>query len=79
MAYYPVHQTTIPGEHLGTSVQPCATRARYPVHRVGEERRRRCPGAAQARRHPRSPGTDLTVDQFPTTPGGLLHYGNLRT
>jgi hypothetical protein len=33
MAYYPAHHTTMPGEHLGMGVQPCATRARYPVHR----------------------------------------------
>ena len=33
MAYYPVHQTAMPGEDLGTGMQPCATRARYPVDR----------------------------------------------
>src|SRR5690349_11581281 len=36
MAYYPVHQTPMRGQDLGTGVQPCATRARYRVHRVGE-------------------------------------------
>ena len=33
MAYYPAHQATMHGENLGTGMQPCATRTRYPVQR----------------------------------------------
>jgi hypothetical protein len=32
MAGYPVHQAAMHGEDPGTGVQPCTTRARYPVH-----------------------------------------------
>src|SRR5215813_9668660 len=77
MAYTPVHQTTIPGEHLGTSVQPCATQARYPVHRS-----RKRGGQGAGARKPDAilvHGADLTVRQLPTTPDGLLHSCNLRT
>ena len=43
----------MPGEDLGTGVQPCATRARYPVHRSRKSGGEGV-GTAQARRHPRS-------------------------
>jgi hypothetical protein len=33
MGCYPVHQATTYSEDLGTDVQPCATRARYPGSR----------------------------------------------
>jgi hypothetical protein len=45
MAYYPVHQATMHGEELGTGVQPCSTRTRYPVHR---SRKSGCECTAQA-------------------------------
>ena len=35
-AYYPVHQATMHDKDLETGVQPCATRARYPVLRPGK-------------------------------------------
>src|ERR1039457_675265 len=76
MACYPVHQATMHGEDLGTGGQPCATRARYPVHRPRKSGGEGA-GTAQARRHPRSKGADLTVGQLPTIPDGLPHSGKL--
>ncbi len=53
MVYYPVHQATIPGEHLGTLRQPCTTRACYLVHRLGKSGGEGA-GTTQARRRPLS-------------------------
>ena len=53
MAYYPVHQATTHGEDLGTGMQLCATRTRYPAHRPGKSGGE-AEGTAQARCHPRS-------------------------
>ena len=72
MAYYPVHQTAMPGEDLGTGVQPCATRARYPVHRSRKSGGEGV-GTAQARRQSTVQGADPTVSKPPTIPDGLLH------
>jgi hypothetical protein len=66
------------GEHLGTRVQPRATRARYPVHQP-----RKSGGEATGRRASQGSSmvqdTDLTMGQPPTSPDRLLHSGNLRT
>jgi len=63
-----VHQTTMPGEHLGTGGQLCATRARYPVHRSG----------MSASQTPVQ-SADPTVGPAPDNPGrGLLHSGKVK-
>jgi hypothetical protein len=76
MAYYPVHQAAIHGEALGTCVEPCATRTRYPVHRPrksgGEDA-----GTGKAGRHLRSKALIQLWGQLPTIPDSLLYSGKV--
>jgi len=68
MACYRVHQTAMRGEDLGTGMQPCTTQARYPVHRVGKERRRRC-GCRASQLPSTVQDADLIVAQLPASAG----------
>ena len=77
MAYYPVPQAALHGGDLETGVEPCATRARYPVHRPRKSCGEGC-GCGQSRTSSTVQGADLPVGQLPTiTDRPLLRCGKV--